>query len=151
MKLAKILAASTLVAAFGVSPALASPESEMCGFVAILSDKGVEAGVDYLISISQHWGEAQQAQLDVVIGAQMDKFTYKGGQVYKIADLTGSVEEFLLTLNLASVDSSVYARVLYEGDGGQAKFINFSFQSDFYELMQRPTLQTPVRVDCAAP
>lgn len=139
------------VAAFSLllsGGARANSTSEMCRFVSILSTNDIEGAVEYLESISTHWSEAQRAKLGVVIGSELDKFSYKSGQIYRTADLTNAVEEYFLVLNLSNIASSVYARVLYEGDGNTLDFINIDVNSDYYDITSRPFIQEPQLVGC---
>lgn len=136
-------------AAFGLAPsAFASPAGEMCKFVAAAAAGGSPAAIGYLDSIAKNWSDDARAKLPVVVGVEMEKFDYSDGQVYRTANLPGVVEEFFLTLNLDGIASSVYARVLYEGDGDNISFINIDFNSSYYDITQQPFMQTPTEVEC---
>lgn len=140
--------ATVLTMAGFATPAWASPAEEMCKFVAAAAAGGAPAAIGYIDSIAQHWGDDARAKLPVVVGVEMEKFDYSGGQVYRIANLPNIVEEFFLTFNLDTIASSVYARVLYEGDGQDISFINIDFNSSYYDITDRPFMQAPVEVDC---
>lgn len=144
-----ILAAATLSLLLS-GGARASSTSEMCRFVSIISTNNIPAAVEFLEGISTHWSEAQRAKLGVVIGSELEKFNYKSGQIYRTADLTGAVEEYFLVLNLSTIPSSVYARVLYEGDGNTLTFINIDVNSDYYDITSIPFAQEPKRIGCPA-
>lgn len=135
------------VASFG-APAFAAPGNDMCRFVAAAADGGADGAIDYIKTISKHWNENQRDKLSVVVGTEMEKFTYSGGQVYRIAHLPGVVEEFFLTLNLDTIVSSVYARVLYEGDSQNLTFVNIDFNSSYYDIISQPFLQEPEPINC---
>lgn len=127
--------------------ALAGPKEEMCEWVAILGNQGVEAAMRFTEKLASVWPPEQRAKLGVVVGAELERFSYKGGQVYQVADLPGAIEEFFLTLNLQGA-GSVYMRVLYEGNGGPLTFINIDFKASYYDAIQRPFLQEPQPVPC---
>lgn len=85
----------TAVTAFGfATSALASPAEDMCKFVSTAAAGGAPAAIGFIDSIAQHWGADARAKLPVVVGVEMEKFTYSGGQVYRTANLPGIVEEF---------------------------------------------------------
>lgn len=130
------------------TPVLAAPADDMCKFVDAAADGGAEAAIDFVKTISKHWNDNQRDKLSVVVGTEMEKFTYSSGQVFRIAHLPGVVEEFLLTLNLDTIISSVYARVLYEGDGQDLTFVNIDFNSSYYDVIERPFLQEPEAISC---
>ena len=126
----------------------AAPADDMCKFVAAAAAGGAPAAIGYIESISKHWDDNARQKLSVVVGSEMDKFSYSGGQVFRIANMPGVVEEYFLTFNLSNIASSVYARVLYEGDGKEIKFINIDFNSSYYDITKQPFAQPPVEVDC---
>ncbi len=137
-------AAATLLAA----PAQASPQSDMCTFVEILASEGVDAAIAYTEELAELWSPEQRAKLGVVVGTELEKFDYRGGQVYQIAELPGVIEEFFITLNLTGA-GSVYLRVLYEGNGRDAlSFINIDFQASYHDATEAPFLQPPKPVLC---
>lgn len=129
------------------TPALADPKADMCELTAILANEGVAAAVEYTEGLASGWPEDQRAKLGVVVGAELERFAYSGGQVYQTAELPGAIEEYFITLNLQG-GGSVYLRVLYEGSGGPLTFINIDFKASYYDAIERPFLQPPKPVTC---
>ncbi len=143
-----LFAAAAAASLVNAGAALASPREEMCEWVAILATKGVDAAMHYTEKLAGQWPPEERAKLGVVVGAELQKFSYIGGQVYQIAELPGAIEEYFLTLNLKG-GGSVYLRVLYEGNGGPLTFININLKSSYYEAIDRPFLQEPKPVPCS--
>jgi hypothetical protein len=142
------LIAAAAVAALTSAPALAGPKDDMCRLVSILATEGVPAAVTFTEELAELWSPEQRAKLPVVVGAELEKFDYRGGQVYQIAELPGVVEEYFLTLNLTG-SGSVYLRVLYEGNGRDAlSFINIDFKASYHDALEDPFLQPPKSVAC---
>jgi hypothetical protein len=141
----------TLIAAAAASllsaPALADPKAEMCELTSILASEGAEATVKYIEDLARLWPDEQRGKLSAVIGTELKRFTYRGGQIYQTAELPGAIEEYFLTLNLQG-GGSVYLRVLYEGNGGSLTLINIDFKGRYYDAIERQFLQQPKPVPC---
>lgn len=141
-------ACAAAIIALMSTPALADPKDDMCKFVEILARDGVPAAIAFAEELAELWAPETRAKLGVVVGSELEKFDYRGGQVYQTANLPGAIEEFLLTLNLTG-SGSVYLRVLYEGNGrGPLSFINIDFQASYYDAIERQLLQSPKVVAC---
>jgi len=150
MKTPPIAAATALAAALMLAspPALATPKEDMCELVKILAGEGVQAAMKYTEQLAALWSPEQRAKLSVVVGAELEKFNYRDGQVYEIANLPAVIEEYFLTLNLTGT-GSVYMRVLYEGNGrDELHFINIDFQASYHDSIKDPFLQPPKPVAC---
>jgi hypothetical protein len=142
----RTLAAAAL--ALAATPALATPKEDMCRFVSILASEGVSAAMAFTEQLADLWAPEQRAKLGVVVGSELEKFDYRGGQVYEIANLPGAVEEYFITLNLIG-RGSVYLRVLYEGNARDPlAFINIDFKASYHDAIRDPFLQPPKPVAC---
>ncbi|MGH6923481.1 MAG: hypothetical protein ACRED5_07050 [Propylenella sp.] len=142
------LIAAAAVAALAPAQALATPKDDMCEFVSILASEGASAAMTYIDKLADLWPPEQRAKLGPVVGSEMEKFDYRGGQIYQTAVLPGVVEEYFLTLNLTG-GGSVYLRVLYEGNARDAlAFINVNFWSSYHSAVEDPFLQAPQPVTC---
>jgi hypothetical protein len=131
------------------APALSDPKADMCELTSILASEGVAAAMKYTEGLASHWPADQRAKLGVVVGAELERFAFSGGQVYQTAELPGAVEEYFITLNVQG-NGSVYLRVLYDGSGGPLNFINIDFKASYYDAIQRPFLQQPKPVPCSS-
>jgi hypothetical protein len=143
-----LAAAATAASLMSAGSALASPKDDMCELISILTKDGVEAAMAFTESLADVWPAEQRAKLGVVVGSDLEKFTYRGGQLYQTADLPGTIEEYFITLNLVGA-GSVYLRVLYEGNGQELNFINIDFKSSYYDALEKPFLQAPQPVSCS--
>lgn len=141
------LAGALLFLAAASLPALADPQSDACAFARILTKDGSGPAITFLEGLADQWSADQRSKLAVVVGSELAKFQYQSALVYQVANIPGSIEEYLAVMNLRGT-GSVYVRLLFEGNGSNPKFINVDFRASYYDILQPPFFQQPTPVTC---
>lgn len=141
-----IAAAAVLLAAS--APAFAGdPVAETCALAAILP-QGIEPIMGQFDTMAALWGDADRARLGPLLRPEIGKFSMEPGKVYMIADFDPFARELLVVSADRKQGTTLYFRIIYESAPDGYYFKNVRFNSDYYEIIAAPFVQTPAPVPC---
>jgi hypothetical protein len=125
----------------------ASPEQFSCRFLEVIGGNQTEAVPDMVAELAVRWPEPNRVSAIETLSAVLDEVEFAGGSVWRIAELAGEVEEYLVILRLDAGEVSG-ARLLFEWTPEGLMLSTMDFNRRYPDIVANQFLQPPEAIDC---